>query len=128
MIETGPIQVQPFNRPGGTSTSVPGTQAPATTPAPTPPQPTQRINPNGPWDTPQYKAARLKILDARKEFYYLVQGKVERGRLKKIEQDVREAIDELKKVQASAPAGVDVDRHITAGYKLISDCRQATRL
>jgi tryptophan synthase alpha subunit len=70
----------------------------------------------------------LKIIDSRKAFYFYVQNRGETGRLKKIEEDVRQAIAELKQVQAVAPAGADIDRHITSGYKLISDCHAATQL
>ena len=122
LIPTGPIPLRrPGNNPQTTTTQ---------TPAPTSfvPPPNNGSTDPASWDSPAYKAARLKIIDSRKAFYFYVQNRGEKGRLKKIEQDAREAIAELKQVEAVAPEGANIERHITSGYKLIADCHAATQL
>ena len=126
LIQAGPITTRPIQPRNALNPSTPSTETQASSavaPAQTPPQGT-----GGRWDSAEFKSARLKILDARKEFYYLVQGKGESSRLRGIEDDCREAIDQLKQVQKIAPESADIDRYITSAYKLISDCRAATKL
>ena len=128
IMETGPIDLRKRTPVAGAPTQEMANGQPDRLNVPPPTKPENYNGNPATWDSPAYKAARLKIIDNRKAFYFYVQNRGDKGRLKKIEADVREAIAELKKVQAVAPDGTNIDHHITAGYKLISDCHAATQL